>query len=92
MAKLISMSIDVSKIDKSKLIKGEKGQYLNLTISLNDQKDNYGNDCSAWQSQSKEERDAKAQRNFLGNGKVVWSGESAPVSQGSSSDTDDLPF
>lgn len=92
MAKLISMSIDVSKIDKSKLIKGEKGQYLNLTISLNDQKDNYGNDCSAWQSQSKEERDAKAQRNFLGNGKVVWSGESAPASQGSSSDTYELPF
>jgi hypothetical protein len=36
MSTLISASIDVTKIDKSKLY---NGKYLNLTISINDQTD-----------------------------------------------------
>lgn len=52
MAKMLNISIDVTKIDKSKLIVGEKGTYLNLTVSVNDEKDNYGNDVSAWMGQS----------------------------------------
>ena len=92
MAKMINLSIDVSKIDKSKLIEGKKGTYLNLTVAVNDNKDQFDNDCSAWQSQTKEEREAKTERNFLGNGKVFWSneGERMPVSdeQGDNS----LPF
>lgn len=75
MAKLLSLKIDVSKIDKSKLFQGQKGTYLDLTISLNDELDNYGNDVSAWQGQTEEERKNKANRNFLGNGKVFWSSE-----------------
>lgn len=49
---MLNISIDVTKIDKSKLIVGEKGTYLNLTVSVNDEKDNYGNDVSAWMGQS----------------------------------------
>ena len=75
MAKLLSLKIDVSKIDKSKLFQGQKGTYLDLTISLNDELDNYGNDVTAWQGQTEEERKNKANRNFLGNGKVFWSSE-----------------
>ncbi len=79
MSKLISLSIDVKKIDKSKLISHSNGAvYLNLTMDLKDESDQYGNDCSVWIQQSKEERDAKARRTFLGNGKVLWSGESKP--------------
>lgn len=73
MSKLINLSINVSKIDKSRLIKGAKGTYLNLTVAVNDEKDQYDNDVSAWEGQTKEERDAKTNRNFLGNGRVVWS-------------------
>ena len=76
MSKLLSLSINLSKIDKTKIIEGEKGKYLNLTISIDDNKDQFGNDVSCWHSQEKEEREAKVERLFLGNGRVLWSGES----------------
>ena len=76
MAQLLNVSIDLSKIDKTKIIKGQKGNYLNLTVEVKDEKDQYGNDVASWQSQEKEERDAKAQRNYLGNGRILWTGQS----------------
>jgi hypothetical protein len=94
MAKLIAISIDVTKLDKSKFVAGKKGTYANLTISLNDEPDQYNNDVSVWEGQSEEERKAKADRNFLGNGKVVWSSEvsSSPKSAKKEEAKDDLPF
>ena len=75
MAQLISASIDVTKISKDKLVKGEKGTYLNLTIAINDEVDQYGNQAGIYESQSKEERESKAKKNYLGNGKIAWSSE-----------------
>lgn len=75
MAQLISASIDVTKISKDKLVKGEKGTYLNITISINDEVDQYKNIASIYESQSKEEREAKANRVYLGNGREIWSSE-----------------
>jgi hypothetical protein len=75
MAKLIAVSIDVTKLDKSKFVTGKKGTYANLTISLNDEPDQYNNDVSVWEGQTEDERKSKVDRNFLGNGKVVWSSE-----------------
>jgi hypothetical protein len=94
MAKLIALSIDVSKLDKSKFVKGKKGTYANITISVNDEEDQFGNNVSAWESQTKEERDEKANRNFLGNGKTVWSSDGAPKSgeRAKEEEEDDLPF
>ena len=40
MSKIVSLSVNVDKIDKTKLVKGEKGTYLNLTLNINDEKDN----------------------------------------------------
>ena len=74
MAVLLNVSIDVTKIDKAKLIEGKKGRYLNLTVALNDEQDDYGNDVSAWQSQDKEEREAGERKNYLGNGRKLWEG------------------
>jgi hypothetical protein len=91
MAKLISISVNVDKIDKTRLVKGEKGNYLNLTIALNDEQDKFGNDVSCWEGQTKEEREAKAQKNYLGNGKTIWSGGSSTPQQ-SNDGKDDLPF
>ena len=48
-------------------------------MSINDQVDQYGNNVSVWYEQSKEEREAKAERIYLGNGKVVFSGGSTPA-------------
>ncbi len=100
MSKLLSLSIDVTKIDKSRLYKGAKGTYLKLTVGINDEPDQFGNQVSSWEEQTKEERDAKAQRNFLGNGKVLFSDDHnrATVQQASNEPSavdvggDDLPF
>tara|TARA_R100001369_G_scaffold23515_1_gene43222 strand:+ start:4454 stop:4738 length:285 start_codon:yes stop_codon:yes gene_type:complete len=72
MGAIINASIRVDKLPKEKFIKGKDGAvYYNLTISLNNET-RYGNNVSIQDSQTKEERDAKVQRNYLGNGKVVW--------------------
>jgi hypothetical protein len=100
MGQLIAISIDVTKLDKSKLVKGKKGTYANITVSVNDEDDQFGNNTSVWESQTKEERDDKVDRNFLGNGKVVWSSQSSSDTKKTSSkksskqddDADDLPF
>ena len=65
------MSLDVTKLPKEKFVKGKKGVYYNFTIAINDET-KYGNNVSMFDAQTQEERDAKAQRNYLGNGKVVW--------------------
>ena len=69
MSTLISGSIDLSKVDKSKL---KDGKYLQVQISVNDTTDNYGNNVSITVNQTKEEREAKEKKTYLGNAKVVW--------------------
>jgi hypothetical protein len=69
MSTLISGSIDLTKIDKSKL---KDGKYLNVQISVNDTTDNYGNNVAITLNQTKEEREAKEKKTYLGNAKVVW--------------------
>jgi len=72
MASIISTSINLDAIDKTKVIQGKKGKYLNLTIVLNDELDQFGNQGPITISQSKEERESKAPKTYLGNTKVVW--------------------
>lgn len=72
---IVNASIDLTKIEKSKIIKGKKGSYINVTIFVNDETDQYGNNASIIVSQTKEERDAKVDRVYLGNGKTVSNGQ-----------------
>lgn len=73
MAQLISLSIDLKKIDRSKIKPGKKGQeFYPITVSVNDEEDQWGNDVSSYDSQSKEQRDNKEPKNYLGNGKTFW--------------------
>lgn len=94
MAKLASLRLNLDKIDKSKIYKGEKGNYLTLTVSINDQPDQFGNSLSAWIEQDKEERESKQAKNYLGNGKVFWSDSKpqAATTSVSSEQDGDLPF
>lgn len=48
----------------------EKG--FKMTISVNDESNDYGQNVSLFAEQTKEQRDAKADRYFCGNGKVFW--------------------
>lgn len=72
MASIIKTSINLDAIPKDKIIMGKKGKYLPLTITLNDEVDQFGNNGPVIVEQSKEERDAKASKVYLGNVKVVW--------------------
>jgi hypothetical protein len=50
-----------------------KEEKKTITISVDEKVDNYGNNVSAWVSQTKEQRESKASRTYVGNGKVVFS-------------------
>ena len=97
MSAIINASIRVDKLPKEKFIKGKDGAvYYNLTISLNDET-RYGNNVAIMDSQTKEEREAKAQRNYLGNGKVVWHNEIIKLAEkeeavSTPAVSNDLPF
>ena len=91
----LSVRIDVTKIDKERLYKGEKGTYLDLTTFVDTaEQDQYENNGFIAQSQSKEEREAGGERPpILGNVKVFYTdGESAPVQSNSAPVTEDIPF
>lgn len=78
MARLISASIDLAKINKALIVDKNGAKYYNITISVNDEADDRGNDTAIWTNQSKEERDSKAKKSYIGNGKTVWTGDSQP--------------
>jgi len=73
MSAIVSASIDLTKIEESKVIEKNGKRWLNLTISINDTTDTYGNNASVSINQSQEERTAKAPKVYLGNAKVIWS-------------------
>ena len=92
MATIINASIDVTKIDRTKLI---KDKYLNLSIIVDDKNDKFGNNVSITLSQSSDERAAKAPKTYMGNGKVVWGVGKLDVSTNvitNEADDTSLPF
>jgi hypothetical protein len=73
MSALINLSLRVDKLPKEKFVQGKDGAvYYNFTIGVNDDSNQYGQNVSATDSQTKEERDAKKPKSYLGNGNVVW--------------------
>ena len=82
--KVISGSINLSKIPKERIKRTDKNgvpfsngaQYLDVQILVNDKQDQYGNDVQIIVGQTKEEREAKSAKTYLGNAKVVWSNDS----------------
>jgi hypothetical protein len=73
MSALINLSLRVDKLPKEKFVQGKDGAvYYNFTIGVNDDSNQYGQNVSATDSQTKEEREAKKAKTYLGNGNVVW--------------------
>jgi hypothetical protein len=117
MIRLTALKIDVSKLKHQvtttskgtrviqfsidQFYEGQKGIYLDITGEVNDDVDKYGNNGGIWLSQTKEQRESEEKKVYLGNTKVLWSGErtekggtpaSAPAPKGGKDDDDDLPF
>lgn len=76
---------------------------IELTASINDESNNYGQNVSVYVSQSKEEREAGQKKFYVGNGNVFWTDgkitkgvrpSDAAVVQDAVvvDDEDDLPF
>ena len=73
MSTLINFSLRVDKLPKEKFVIGKDGAvYYNGTISISDETNQWGQNVSITDSQTQEEREAKKPKNYLGNGKVVW--------------------
>jgi len=72
MAIILNTSINLSEIPKDKIINGKKGKYLPLTITVNNELDKFGNQGPVTVGQTKEERESKAPKTYLGNVKVAW--------------------
>ena len=96
MKKTIALKIDVSKIDKSRLFKGEKGTYLDAVLFYDSEQDRYENNGMIVQSVSKEERQAGTRGAILGNAKEMGQPDNQPDNRTTPDplgDTqDDLPF
>jgi len=68
----VSLKIDVSKIDKTLLFKGQKGTYLDAKVFIDiDQKDQYENNGMITQELGKNAQQGD-QGAILGNCKVFW--------------------
>jgi hypothetical protein len=94
---MITLKIDVTKIDKSRLFVGKKGTYLDCVL-IETPNSEYG-DYMVVEETSKEEREAGKKGTILGNGKILTKGtgnheldaaekEARAEEEGS----DDLPF
>tara|TARA_Y100001937_G_scaffold91702_1_gene124146 strand:- start:355 stop:669 length:315 start_codon:yes stop_codon:yes gene_type:complete len=82
MAGILKGNLDVTKIPKDKIYNGKKGKYIPVVIAINNEVDQFGHNGSVTVDQSKEERDAKEPKVYLGNIKVVWTdGEAMPAAQ-----------
>ena len=87
MSTLITASINVAKLPKEKFVKGKDGAvYYNLTISVGDES-RYGNNVAIFDSQTLEEREAKKTKNYVGNGRVVWTDGNVVLAEKEKSDT-----
>ena len=74
----LTLSIDVTKIDKARLFKGKKGTYLDITTFIDVYNvDQFGNNGFISQSTTKEERQAGVKTDILGNAKVFFSDASS---------------
>jgi hypothetical protein len=106
MAGIVKASINLNAIPKDKIIQGKKGKYLPITITINDEIDNFGNQGPVVVEQSKEEREAKEAKTYLGNVRVLWTNgefpsppprennpqQAPPQKQAAPAMPDDLPF
>ena len=71
MGKLTNISINLNKVDKSRLTKDKNGNsWLNLSGFVNEIPDDYGNNGFITQSQTKEEREGGQKLPILGNFKL----------------------
>lgn len=81
--------------------KGDEGKGVSITVSIGNETNSYGQNVSSFVSQTKEQREAKKEKFFVGNGKVFWTDGSISVAKSqpeastqaqNTEDQDSIPF
>lgn len=75
--------------------KNENG--VSITLSINDEVNNYGQNVTSYVTQSKEQREKKVSKFYVGNGKLFWTDgkitkAESKQQQQSSNNNDNEPF
>ena len=93
------LNICLSDIDKTKIFTAKNGKkYLSVVVTERKEVDQWGNDLVVYVSQSKDERDNKSPKNYIGSGKTYGEkpttaqSQEAPQPQPQDEETEDLPF
>jgi hypothetical protein len=77
---IANISIDLTKIDKDRILEHKNGaKYYSLDVIINDTANEWGQDVSVKQSQTKEEKERKDKFIYIGNGKVVYRKDTVPA-------------
>jgi hypothetical protein len=103
MSNLSEIQIRVDLLPKEKFVigkkndKGETPVYCSIQISTSDETNQFGQNVTALVPQTKEERDAKKPKTYLGNGKVFWTDGNIKVAEKKAVNSnelveDNLPF
>lgn len=97
MSELINISICLTDIPREKIKQAQNGKkYLNITVASRRETDQYGNTHTVFVSQTKEERERKEDRAYIGSGKEVnltpVTVTAEDVDQMPAAELDDLPF
>lgn len=83
---------------------GDDAKGIKITLSINDESGEYGQNIFAYAAQTKEQQEAKAKKFPIANGKVFWTNgkievakkkeqtQSSPVVQNTTQSGSDLPF
>lgn len=100
MAELINISVCLSDIPKDRIKRADSNGkcYANICVAARREADKYGNTHTVYMQQTKEERNAKADRIFIGQGKeIIFAPVNTPeaveqMAPAPAQAIDDLPF
>ena len=101
MSDFISVSICVTDIPKSAIKVADNGKkYINIVVASRQNEGKYGETHTVYMSQSKEEREAKMEKCYIGSGKAYQPKAASPVTAESieqmpaisEEEASDLPF
>ena len=69
---VVKSNIKISDFPQDKVYRGEKGDYLPITIIINDELNDFGKQGPIYVEQTKEEREAREPKTYLGDVSVVY--------------------
>lgn len=103
MSSLSNIYIKVETLETLlKVVKAKAEKGLSIDISISDEANKYEQNVTAYVSQTKEQREAKKERFYVGNGKTFWTDgkisipkkaethDATPIAK--EEEADDLPF